>query len=258
MSISGTPRTQVARTCGATAARGCRALDRAIRVRARSCDRHSPLDGREDAQDAGRPRFRRGAEGGWVLGYELVRLAREADPHRRLVDAAYAGARSAPRRCGRVRTARGAARAARNGDPPPARRRAACRCRQLGRRRRAPPRLVGRQADPERARRGRARRVARRRAPRVVHGPDDRRCRRACAPSLRGCGASSGRSSSTSSRTASRRSPFPCGRRTGRSPASSGSAGRRSGSARTRRRELLPRIRAAAAEIERALADRAG
>ena len=29
------------------------------------------------------------SSGGWVLGYELVRLGREADPHRRLVDAAY-------------------------------------------------------------------------------------------------------------------------------------------------------------------------
>jgi DNA-binding IclR family transcriptional regulator len=29
------------------------------------------------------------SHGGWVLGHELVRLAREADPHRRLVDAAY-------------------------------------------------------------------------------------------------------------------------------------------------------------------------
>jgi DNA-binding IclR family transcriptional regulator len=29
------------------------------------------------------------ADGGWVLGYELVRLARAADPHRHLVEAAY-------------------------------------------------------------------------------------------------------------------------------------------------------------------------
>ena len=29
------------------------------------------------------------SRGGWVLGHEVVRLAREADPHRRLVDAAY-------------------------------------------------------------------------------------------------------------------------------------------------------------------------
>lgn len=30
-----------------------------------------------------------GPDGGWVLGYELVRLARAADPHRELVEAAY-------------------------------------------------------------------------------------------------------------------------------------------------------------------------
>jgi IclR family transcriptional regulator, acetate operon repressor len=87
--MAGTPRTK--------------SLGRAARLLHAVADRSSERSASELARTTGIPRstvtrtlrtladlgFVEESEGGWILGYELVQLAREADPHRQLVEAAY-------------------------------------------------------------------------------------------------------------------------------------------------------------------------
>ena len=153
-------------------------------------------------------------EATWVLGYELVRLARSADPNRGFVEAARPAARRIAGRDGRVGERGRAAGSHGHGDRAAARRRAPRRRRQLGRSRRAAARLVRRQGRARRARRDRARSLARRRRPaHRFHGEGHFTTRSPSRRSSHASGVRAGPSSSTSSRTASRPCPFRCARR---------------------------------------------
>ena len=123
-----------------------RPAGRLLRVGARSRNGHATLDCGSHAAHARRPWIRRGDEQRRMSARnELVRLARSADPNRRLVEAAHPVLERPPRSGRGVREPRHPARSRRDGHRAPARPRATRRRRELGRDRGAAARLVGRE-----------------------------------------------------------------------------------------------------------------